>query len=328
MNVQTEDRKVIPFEQKDSIEISEHVDPETIKEVNPLEAAINALGEVDPEMGDLESFALMLQLPDELLKNLEPILMEEIEKAMSDSNSALEIATALNIAELTQEDLTQYTELLFQELETQLGDQLTEYKISFLKKFFATIFNSAELGKVVAQRLIQIPIEKCHPDAVIPSYARLGDAGLDLYALDDYTIMPGETKLIPTGLKVAIPQGYELQVRPKSGRALKTKLRVANTPGTIDSGYRDEIGVIIENIEAPIKDITYDFAEDGHPIITSILHGEPFYINKGEKFAQLVLSTVPTARFFVVDSVAEIGQNRGGGFGSTGLKEDNVENHN
>lgn len=324
MNVQTEDRKVIPFDQKDNIEISEHVDPETIKEVNPLEAAINALGEVDPEMGDLESFALMLQLPDELLKNLEPILMEEIEKAMSNSNSALEIATALNIAELTQEDLAQYTELLFQELETQLGDQLTEYKISFLKKFFATIFNSAELGKTVAQRMIQIPIEKCHPDAVIPSYARLGDAGLDLYALDDYTIMPGETKLIPTGLKVAIPQGYELQVRPKSGRALKTKLRVANTPGTIDSGYRDEIGVIIENIEAPIKDITYDFAEDGHPIITSILHGEPFYINKGEKFAQLVLSTVPTARFFVVDSVAEIGQNRGGGFGSTGLKEDNV----
>lgn len=328
MNVQTEDRKVIPFEQKDSIEISEHVDPETIKEVNPLEAAINALGEVDPEMGDLESFALMLQLPDELLKNLEPILMEEIEKAMNDSNSALEIATALNIAELTQEDLAQYTELLFQELETQLGDQLTEYKISFLKKFFATIFNSAELGKTVAQRLIQIPIEKCYPDAVIPSYARLGDAGLDLYALDDYTIMPGETKLIPTGLKVAIPQGYELQVRPKSGRALKTKLRVANTPGTIDSGYRDEIGVIIENIDAPIKDITYDFAEDGHPIITSILHGEPFYINKGEKFAQLVLSTVPTARFFAVDSVAEIGQNRGGGFGSTGLKKDNVENHN
>ena len=184
MNVQTEDRKVIPFEQKDSVEISEHVDPETIKEVNPLEAAINALGEVDPEMGDLESFALMLQLPDELLKNLEPILMEEIEKAMSDSNSALEIATALNIAELTQEDLAQYTELLFQELETQLGDQLTEYKISFLKKFFATIFNSAELGKTVAQRMIQIPIEKCHPDAIIPSYARLGDAGLDLYALD------------------------------------------------------------------------------------------------------------------------------------------------
>lgn len=295
---------------------------------NPLEAAINALGEVDPEMGDIESFALMLQLPDDLLKNLEGVLMDEIEKAMSDSNAALEVATALNIAELTQEDLDEYMTLLFKEIEEQLGSQLSEYKIGFLKKFFATIFNSAELGKVVAQRTIQIPIEKCHPDAIIPHYARIGDAGLDLYALDNYTIMPGETMLIPTGLKVAIPRGYELQVRPKSGRCLKTKLRIANTPGTIDSGYRSEIGVIVENVDPPIRDISYTFDDIGKPIILSILHGEPFEIGKGEKFAQLVLNAIPTARFFEVDSVAEIGEDRGGGFGSTGLtqEESNVQN--
>ena len=134
------------------------------------------------------------------------------------------------------------------------------------------------------------------------------------------TINPGETKLIPTGIKVAIPRGYELQVRPKSGRALKTKLRVANTPGTIDCGYRDEVGVIIENIDSPIKDITYDFDEKGNIIIKSILHGSPYYIEKGTKFAQLVLNEVPTASFMQVEDIHEIEGDRNGGFGSSGLK--------
>ena len=102
---------------------------------------------------------------------------------------------------------------------------------------------------------------------------------MNLYALEDITVGPGETKLVATGIKVALPPGYELQVRPKSGRALKTKLRVANTPGTIDAGYRDEIKVIIENIESPIKDIKYEFDEVTHrPIITSIEHGSSFFI--------------------------------------------------
>ena len=85
----------------------------------------------------------------------------------------------------------------------------------------------------VARRIIPVPIEKCHEDAKIPVYVHKGDAGMDIYAVEDITLAPGETKIIPTGLKVAIPRGYEIQVRPKSGRALKTKMRVANTPGTI-----------------------------------------------------------------------------------------------
>ncbi|MBR2825864.1 MAG: hypothetical protein IKE51_06335, partial [Solobacterium sp.] len=106
------------------------------------------------------------------------------------------------------------------------------------------------------------------------------------------------------------------QVRPKSGRALKTKLRVANTPGTIDQGYRDEIKVIIENVEPPIKDITVD--DDGK--VTSILYGSDFVIGKGEKFCQLVLNEVPKATFYRVSNVMEVDEeNRLGGFGSTGL---------
>ena len=167
---------------------------------------------------------------------------------------------------------------------------------------------------------MEIKFKRISKDAILPKYAYKDDAGMDIFALEDIEVKPGETKLIPTGIKVAIPIGYELQVRPKSGRALKTKLRVANTPGTIDSGYRDEIGVIIENIEPPIKDITYEFDSHGRPIITSIEHGRPFIIEKGSKFAQLVLSEVPTASFYKVDDVGKIGENRGGGFGSTGVK--------
>jgi dUTP pyrophosphatase len=121
-------------------------------------------------------------------------------------------------------------------------------------------------------------------EAKVPTYARAGDAGLDVYAIEEMDIKPGETIIAKTGIKVVVPRGYELQVRPKSGRSAKSKLRVANAPGTIDSGYRDEIGIILENIEPAIVDITYDFV-DGKPVINSILHGTTIHIGKGEKIA-------------------------------------------
>ena len=189
-------------------------------------------------------------------------------------------------------------------------------------KFMATLFEvviKSFAEYALRTSVIYIPIEICHEDAKVPTYANETDAGLDVYALEDITINPGETMLIPTGIKVAIPEGYEIQVRPKSGRALKTKLRVANTPGTIDTGYRDEVKVIIENVESPIKDIAYHF-ENGKVIIDSILHGMPFTIGKGEKFAQLVLNKIEKANFYKVEDINLFEGDRGGGFGSSGLK--------
>ncbi len=146
---------------------------------------------------------------------------------------------------------------------------------------------------------INILVEICRedPDIKLPTYARHGDAGMDVRSAITIKIEPGETTVIPTGLKVAIPIGYEIQVRPKSGISLKTGLRVANAPGTIDAGYRDEIGVIITNISSKY-----------------------ILINKGDRIAQLVLSEVPTINWIPVNNVATIGQNRGGGFGSTNVK--------
>ena len=154
----------------------------------------------------------------------------------------------------------------------------------------------------------------------LPTYAHDTDAGLDIYSPQEYTIGPGETIIIPTGIKMAIPDGYAILIQPRSGQSAKTKLRVANTPGLIDSGYRDEIGVIVENIEPPFKDIDYEFDDNGEIHIKSILHGEAYTIAEGQRFAQMRLVQVPKAIFTEVASVGEIGEDRNGGFGSTGLK--------
>jgi dUTP pyrophosphatase len=134
----------------------------------------------------------------------------------------------------------------------------------------------------------------------------------------DFTIGPGETKIIPIDIKVALPYGYAFLIHPRSGLSSKTKLRIANSIGLIDSQYKGVIGVIVENIEPAIKDITYKFDEQGQPILTSVLHGQSYTISKGDRFAQMRLVEVPTARFFQVESVNGIGDDRGGGFGSSG----------
>jgi dUTP pyrophosphatase len=198
-----------------------------------------------------------------------------------------------------------------------MGDVLSHQKRDFLKQMLGMTYNALAEAEGVAKKNILIPIEYCRDGAQMPTYAHLTDSGMDVYALEDITIAPGETKLVPTGLKVAIPAGYELQVRPKSGRCLKTKLRVANTPGTIDAGYRDEIGVIIDNIEPFIR--SADIDENGR--LYNVEFGSSYTIGKGEKFAQLVLAEVPKAIFYQVENVSDIANDgRNGGFGSTGVE--------
>ena len=294
---------------------------------NPIDTAIHALAEVDPGLfgeGGVESIAAMLSLPEEQFQVLRPIIEQELEKSLNNVGDKLILTQALNANGSKAEDLVEAFEVIAEQIDTQMEGQMSRQKRDFLKHLMANICNAISDTEGIAKKIVRIPIELCHPDAKIPTYANETDAGMDVYALEDITIHPGETVLVKTGLKMAIPVGYEIQVRPKSGRALKTKMRVANSPGTIDSGYRDEIGIIIDNIEPPIKDITYTSElVDGKPVytITSILHGSDMFITKGEKFAQLVLSEKPKAAFYEVDSVSKIeNDGRNGGFGSTGLK--------
>jgi len=141
---------------------------------------------------------------------------------------------------------------------------------------------------------MNLKVKKLNPEAILPSYAREGDAGLDLFAAKQMIIEPGKSALVPTGIAIELPSGTEAQVRPRSGLALKHGLSVLNTPGTVDEGYRGEVGVILIN------------------------HGaSSFTVEPGMKIAQMVVS--PRIQVAVVE-VAELSdtQRGAGGFGSTG----------
>ena len=272
--------------------------------------------EEDKSFGD--ALTSLFNMDDEKFALISPGILQSFQQSVNNPNDKLGLVQALNANGATAEDLVASFNTISDAIDSI--EEISQIKRDFLKSLLAALTNAVNETEGIAKRFVQIPVELCHPDAKIPQYANTSDSGMDVYALDDYTIAPGETKLIPTGIKLALPPGYEIQVRPKSGRALKTKLRIANTPGTVDAGYRDEIKVIVENIEPPIKDIEYDFDDNGTPIIKSILHGAAHTIGKGEKFCQLVLMEVPKAALYRVEQVGEIGENRGGGFGSTGLK--------
>ena len=285
-----------------------------------IEQLLGDLKNLNSEDAGMELIAALLNLDDENFENLAGVYLLEMQKSLSSSKIQMTMAQMLDSEGITLEQLRQDFEKNISKIDSELGDILSDKKRDFLRQVMILVYNSVAETEGISKKIIQIPIEKCHEDAKIPVYANLTDAGADLYAIEDIVIAPGETVLVPTGLKVAIPRGYEIQVRPKSGRALKTKMRVANTPGTIDSGYRDEIKVIIDNIEPPFKDISYHFDDEGKVIIDSILHGSSYSISKGDKFAQLVLSEVPKMDFVEVESVSKYTGNRGGGFGSTGIK--------
>jgi dUTP pyrophosphatase len=135
----------------------------------------------------------------------------------------------------------------------------------------------------------------------MPAYMTAGSAGADLVAAihDDLTLLPGARALVPTGVALAIPAGFEAQVRPRSGLALRAGVTLLNAPGTIDSDYRGEVGVVLANLGT-----------------------EPFVVRRGDRIAQLVVAPVSRASFDAVDDLEATA--RPGGFGSTGVGGDSI----
>lgn len=284
---------------------------------NILEETLNQIQTMGGDTPGFESVAILLGLDEQHFAVLAPVFIGELEKSLRNTNDQLAMAQALNAAGVRAEDVTKEYNALCQQIDAQMDGIMSPQKRSFLKTLLALTYNAVMETEGITKRTILIPIEYCREGAKMPAYAHLTDAGMDVFATEEITINPGETKLIPLGIKCALPMGYELQVRPKSGRSLKSKLRVANAPGTVDAGYRDEIGVIVDNIEPFIKSAEMD--ENGR--LYNVEFGSSITIGAGEKFAQLVLSEVPKAVFYEVETVANIGEeNRGGGFGSTGDK--------
>ena len=173
--------------------------------------------------------------------------------------------------------------------EEDLSDKKKELLGLIIKESTSTLFDLA----LNPRERIGVKIQLINPDAQIPKYAHDSDAGADIFAVEEVSLPPHTTKVIPTGIKIAIPAGYEIQIRPRSGLSLKTPLRVANAPGTIDANYRGEVGVIIENT--------------GN--LTQV-------IKKGDKIAQMLIAPTPMIRWEQVETLDET--DRGGnGFGST-----------
>ena len=142
---------------------------------------------------------------------------------------------------------------------------------------------------------MKINIERINKRAIIPFQAHEGDAGMDLFSVEEVVLKPMERKLIHTGIKIQLPKNTEAQIRPRSGLALKTGITVLNTPGTIDDGYRGEIGLILINLGT-----------------------EEFKVEEGMKIAQMVIK--PTLSLEVEEVVELTETSRGeGGFGSTGV---------
>jgi len=166
-----------------------------------------------------------------------------------------------------------------------------------------------------------VKIKKLHENAVIPRYAREMDAGFDLVAVEDILIAPGASAKIPTGLAFALPVGYELQVRPRSGIGAKTKLRLSNAPGTVDAGYRGEVCVLIDNIRFPSGEhgnTCLDASETAVEVAAEV-DKHSYLIRKGDRIAQGVIAQVPLAVFEVVDELDET-ERGSGGFGSSGIQ--------
>lgn len=170
--------------------------------------------------------------------------------------------------------------------------------------------------------ITEVKVKRLHPDAVIPVRAHSHDAGFDLVAVEDTVIEPGETALIKTGLAFELPSGYAMDIRPRSGISLRTKLRV--NYGTVDAGYAGEVGVIVDNInhgnclddcefEYSPLDITEDVASNsGHYPYGS------YIIRAGDKIAQAVITKLPTVRITEVEELNE-SERGSNGYGSSGF---------
>ena len=167
---------------------------------------------------------------------------------------------------------------------------------------FSTILEESMVDKLGPREVVDMHIQTLTDTAKVPEYAHMSDACADIHADETVTIKPNETALISTGIALAVPIGYVAHIYPRSSIGAKTMLRLSNSVGVIDAGYRDEVKVIYTN--------TGD---------------EPYTINKGDRIAQMCIDASPMARFHRVSDVKSIGEDRKGGIGSTGGLAENEE---
>lgn len=242
-----------------------------------------------------EQWIELMELPDDKFDIIYPEFRQSLLSAYASTDFQQKILDQLEMTPV--EDITGEKEVIEQFIhEINQDPSLSAKKKSLLEEMFNAVLDVLVSAVSTGRLNIKVGIVKLNPDAIIPQYAHPTDAGADICAVEETKLEPGETKIVKTGIAVAIPAGYEIQVRPRSGLSLKSGLRIANAPGTIDTEYRGEIGVIMTNT----KDI-------------------PYVIDKGMKIAQLVIAPTPMIKWEEVATVEELGTTSRGadGFGST-----------
>lgn len=242
-----------------------------------------------------ENFIEIFETPDDEFDKTYPLFKKALLDFYGSPDYQKDIANRMKL--LPVSDIKKEKELKTLFLEQVDSDETLS---SNKKELFHVIMDSTAdvLTDLIDCKRIRIDVNvvRLNPDAIIPEYAHSTDAGADIFAVEDTAIAAGETKLVKTGLAVAIPEGYEIQVRPRSGLSLKSPLRIANAPGTIDSSYRGEVCVIMTNTGT-----------------------DTYIIHKHDKIAQMLIAPTPMIRWNECETVEELGETtRGaGGFGST-----------
>lgn len=196
------------------------------------------------------------------------------------------------------EEMAHITES-FKELLDELKEQVSssQAKQEFIDKLCHYIeLNAAAIVDEYNENKPMVQIELAHPDAKLPTYAHPGDQGADVYAIEDVVLPPHSYgNMISTGLKMNIPDGWAIAIRPRSGLSRKTGLRISNTPATIDTNYRGFVNILFDNVSS-----------------------EKVKISKGDRIAQLILERNYQASFAQVKKVSEDTERGGAGFGSSG----------
>lgn len=276
------------------------------------------------KMENIQSFLLsVLMLPEEEFEVMGDVFLSQMKTSMSQIEDKLILAQALNIKGIKIEDFDLVFEKIMSNIEAEFKEKLSSKKIDFLKKFVAIISNNLSETQKIGSRIVKIPVE-ISEEGKKPEYAYIGDAGLDLYSAEDITIHPNETKAVRTGIKIELPKNYVALVFPKSGISLKTKLRISNSVGVIDSNYTGEIKVLFDNIEPDIAKIQLkpEFNEEGKLIeqkVLSVEYGKDMHITKGQKIAQLIVQEIPTTHLIPVNKITENIERGDKGFGSSGV---------
>lgn len=237
----------------------------------------------------MEQITTLLELEDEKFNAIYDKLMEEMDKTFAGPGIRDDIRKSME--NLPMGDIDEERMAIEEEIKNVEKMDISENK----KKFLAYVLQkSFDITLEVAEnprKKIKVGIERIHENAVIPSYANPTDHCCDIYAIEDCTIKPHETKIIPTGLKFDMPAGYVIKLYPRSGMSYKTKIRIANSVGIIDHTYHKELGVIAENTS-----------------------GVSYEIKKGDRIAQIAIEESPMFDF----EEREVSDTERGGFGSTG----------